>query len=273
MVNLEGVSILGGVYGLNVPDTIRETDTQLKMLLAKHCRGPYDYSGVKIGLALYLQGESQIPFVGEGIKMAPFRNSLICASIYITKADWKTSLASYRQFLWRNIQKAVWGCVEFLKTKKRITIDEERLKVDLSRVGAELLGREKGNGIVVDEKSDVTMSFNQEYDGEKIPIVIQYLIDGQGCGADHDKRVKIEDIIGEFLENADLGYCDGGDIGSGTMNVFCFVKLGQDAGKKIIEVLRNNSMLEGAIIAETVEGEERVIWPPDFKGEFQLICR
>jgi hypothetical protein len=57
------------------------------------------------------------------------------------------------------------------------------------------------------------------------------------------------------------------------MNVFCFVKPGQDGGKKIIEALRKNNLLEGAVVAETVKGEEAVIWPSDFRGDFQLIYR
>ena len=73
------------------------------------------------------------------------------------------------------------------------------------------------------------------------------------------------------MEEAGLGSCDGGDIGSGAMNIFCLVKPGRNAAKAIIEILRENNFLEGAVIAEGAVGEEKIVWPPDFKGEFQLI--
>jgi len=52
-------------------------------------------------------------------------------------------------------------------------------------------------------------------------IVIQYKIDDHGSTADLDKRVAVEDLMNERLGWTGLGHCDGGDIGSGTMNIFC----------------------------------------------------
>jgi hypothetical protein len=52
-------------------------------------------------------------------------------------------------------------------------------------------------------------------------IVVEYIIDGMGNSEDLDKRHHLEDGLNELLGWAGLGYCDGGSIGRGTMEVFC----------------------------------------------------
>jgi hypothetical protein len=44
-----------------------------------------------------------------------------------------------------------------------------------------------------------------------------------GSTADLDKRVAVEELMNEGLGWTGLGHCDGGDIGSGTMKIFCYV--------------------------------------------------
>lgn len=58
--------------------------------------------------------------------------------------------------------------------------------------------------------------------GETI-LIVEYTVDGFGTPADLDKRHAVEDRMNETLGWTGLGHCDGGSIGSGTMEVCCFV--------------------------------------------------
>jgi hypothetical protein len=97
---------------------------------------------------------------------------------------------------------------------------------------------------------------------------VQYRTEGWGSPQDLEKRHKVESLLGESLESTNNGYCDGGDIGSGTINVFLSVLDPNRAAETVTEALREVQLLEGATIAlETEEGFE-VLWPQDFGGEF-----
>jgi len=65
-------------------------------------------------------------------------------------------------------------------------------------------------------------------------LLIEYEVDGMGTTEDIDKRHRLEDRINETLGWTGLGRCDGGSIGSGTMEVCCFV-VDFDVAKKVIE--------------------------------------
>lgn len=260
---------LGRIYGMEVPDSIRAEDVRLKDLLGKHCKGPYDSDGVQIGLGVYLEGGG-VPVKKQAVKLDPLSKGLVTAGVHLKKEDWNKPLPAYRSFLWQNVEKAIWGCTETLK-KKQIAVDVERLRRDLYFVEAEFLGADSKPDMAVNPKVEEAVFSVKESDDEDDHIVVQYRIEGHDGGSDHDKRVEVENILGEFLESGDLGYCDGGDIGSGTMNVFCFVKPGKNAAQAIIETLRKHNRLEGAVVAEMVKGEEKVVWPPDFVGEFSII--
>ena len=54
-------------------------------------------------------------------------------------------------------------------------------------------------------------------------MLIEFTVDGMGNGAHVDKRHALEDRMNETLGWTGLGNCDGGSIGSGTMEVCCFV--------------------------------------------------
>jgi hypothetical protein len=65
-------------------------------------------------------------------------------------------------------------------------------------------------------------------------LMIEYAIDDT-CGAsDVDKRHRLEGKMNELLGWTGLGFCDGGSIGSGTMEVCNFV-VDFDLAKRIIE--------------------------------------
>ena len=52
-------------------------------------------------------------------------------------------------------------------------------------------------------------------------LVVEYAVDGMGTGADLEKRYRLEDKLNEVLGWTGLGHCDGGSIGSGTMEAAC----------------------------------------------------
>jgi hypothetical protein len=52
-------------------------------------------------------------------------------------------------------------------------------------------------------------------------LVVEYALDGWGDDSDVEKRHALEDALDQVLRQAGLGLCDGGEIGSGSMQVFC----------------------------------------------------
>jgi hypothetical protein len=99
-------------------------------------------------------------------------------------------------------------------------------------------------------------------------LVIQYRIDGMGEVSDLDKRVKVEQLMNECLGWKGLGHCDGGDLGSGTINIFCFVVDAKNAVPHVLEELKTSSLINGAIVA--IGDKPQVVWPQDFEGKFSI---
>jgi hypothetical protein len=65
-------------------------------------------------------------------------------------------------------------------------------------------------------------------------VVIEYRVDGMGSARDLDKRAAIQDRMDEVLGWTGLGYCDGGSMGKGTMEVACRV-VDAAVAKRVIE--------------------------------------
>ena len=99
-------------------------------------------------------------------------------------------------------------------------------------------------------------------------LVIQYRVSGMGEVYDLDKRAKVEELLNECLGWKGLGHCDGGDLGSGTMNVFCFVVDAKTAVPHVLEELKASGMIDGAIVA--IGEEAKVVWPMNFEGTFLI---
>jgi hypothetical protein len=75
-------------------------------------------------------------------------------------------------------------------------------------------------------------------------LIIEYPVEGMGNTKDLDKRHALEDRMNETLGWTGLGNCDGGSIGSGTMDVCCFVVDFQIA-KRVIEKDLKNTKFAG----------------------------
>jgi hypothetical protein len=54
-------------------------------------------------------------------------------------------------------------------------------------------------------------------------LIVEYAVDGMGTSADVDRRHRIEELVDSELGRHGLGHCDGGSIGSGTMEIACLV--------------------------------------------------
>jgi hypothetical protein len=65
-------------------------------------------------------------------------------------------------------------------------------------------------------------------------LLIQYTVDDMGTPQDLEKRHRLENRMNDVLGWTGLGHCDGGSIGSGTMEACCFV-VDFDTAKEIIE--------------------------------------
>ncbi len=71
-------------------------------------------------------------------------------------------------------------------------------------------------------------------------LLIEYSIEDMGSEQDVEKRHNLEDKMNEALGWTGLGACDGGSIGSGTMEVCNFV-VDFEVAKKVIEEKLKNS--------------------------------
>jgi hypothetical protein len=102
-------------------------------------------------------------------------------------------------------------------------------------------------------------------------VVIQYHVDGHGTANEHDRRVRVEELMNECLGWCGLGHCDGGDMGRGQMNVFCYVVDAAIAEKIMVNDLKEHALLDGAVIAQRIGDEAKVLWPHDFAGRFAIL--
>lgn len=76
--------------------------------------------------------------------------------------------------------------------------------------------------------------YDQIEDDELFTLLIEFDVDGMGTPEDVEKRTRLQNKMDEVLGWTGLGHCDGGSIGSGTMEVCCFV-VDFDIAKKVIE--------------------------------------
>ena len=113
-----------------------------------------------------------------------------------------------------------------------------------------------------------------EITGEELyTLSIRYILAGWGAPEDLDKRHRVEEIMDECLGWTGLGHCDGGDIGSGDMNVCCLVVDPFVALDPVLGSLRQNDYLEGATILVETEGDDLVLWPVDDAAAREVVTK
>lgn len=95
-------------------------------------------------------------------------------------------------------------------------------------------------------------------------VVIQYPVEGWGTAEDLIKRHRAEDLLDAVLKSSETGYCDGGDIGSGSMEVFCYVIDPASTSRLVIESLAANALLTNARVEYEQDEEWVVVWPKHY---------
>jgi predicted DNA-binding WGR domain protein len=79
----------------------------------------------------------------------------------------------------------------------------------------------------------VSLGFRPIDSGARYTLLIEYAVDGMGKEEDIDKRHRLESRMKETLGWTGLGECDGGSIGSGSMEV-CTSVVDFDVAKAVI---------------------------------------
>jgi len=105
---------------------------------------------------------------------------------------------------------------------------------------------------------------------EQHQVVVQYRLKTWGSPEDLTKGHKIEGLFNECLGWTGNGRCDGNDIGSGTLHLFSIVVDPELGAATLVEELRKNRLLTGAVVAIRESEEYRVVYPARFKGKFLL---
>jgi predicted DNA-binding WGR domain protein len=93
--------------------------------------------------------------------------------------------------------------------------------------------------VQTEAESMQSQGFSEIDEDEHFTLLVEYSVDGMGNELDIDKRHELEDRLNETLGWTGLGACDGGSIGSGTMEVCCFVVDFELAKRVIAEDLAN----------------------------------
>lgn len=105
---------------------------------------------------------------------------------------------------------------------------------------------------------------------ELVEFVIQYSYKEDELEEALKKRHFVEELMNESLGWTGNGSCDGGDIGSGTINIFSFVVDVEKALHSTLQELTNHSLLDYVRIAyENDEGDYIGIYPEN--KEFDLM--
>jgi len=87
---------------------------------------------------------------------------------------------------------------------------------------------------IIQKEVDEMMSIGFRPIDDEFTLLIEYEVEGMGDNDDVEKRHRLQDKMNETLGWSGLGHCDGGSIGSGTMEVCNFV-VDFEMAKKIIE--------------------------------------
>jgi hypothetical protein len=133
-------------------------------------------------------------------------------------------------------------------------------------------GKKNADTIIREEaKTPRQDGFRELRDDELFSFVIQYRLATWGSGEDLTNRNSVEDVLNECLGWTGNGHCDGGDIGSGSMNIFCFVVDPQVALRSTLEWLREKELDKDVIIAYMKEDDFVVLWPTSFSGAFSVL--
>src|SRR4051794_38654229 len=96
-------------------------------------------------------------------------------------------------------------------------------------------------------------------------VIVPFAVEGFGTDDEFDRRCRIQELLDEALRKTGNGLCDGGDSGSGSMNVFPQVQDVLRGVCTVLDTLRGADLLGGVIVAESSRGRRgrrtQVWWP------------
>lgn len=104
-------------------------------------------------------------------------------------------------------------------------------------------------------------------------LTIQQRMTGDNA-ADLDHRNELIDKLNNMLGWIGAGHVDGGDIGSGTVNIFANIVSPDQTSPAVLEWLRETGELSKSVVAIDYPDESEptsVIWPEDFEGQFSIL--
>lgn len=102
------------------------------------------------------------------------------------------------------------------------------------------------------EEKYVSKGYDEiDFEDQKV-LLIEYLVEGFGSKDDLQKRHSLQDLMDEILGWTGLGNCDGGSIGSGSMEVCCFVVDFEIAKQVIAGRLRDTEFSDYSRIYEEI---------------------
>lgn len=94
-----------------------------------------------------------------------------------------------------------------------------------------------------------------------VQMFVQVTVAGFGGEVDLDLRYAIEDTVGDRLSRADIGYCDGGELGGGAVRAYFYVS---DVGRALVLMIasiRALGLTNAATIAARDPSGYRVLYP------------
>lgn len=103
-----------------------------------------------------------------------------------------------------------------------------------SKIVKDMLLKKAVKSVQAEIDSKVSEGFKQIDLDQHYILLIEYDVDGMGNTDDLDKRHRLQERMDETLGWTGLGHCDGGSIGSGTMEVCNFV-VDFEIAKRVIE--------------------------------------
>ncbi len=87
---------------------------------------------------------------------------------------------------------------------------------------------------IIQKEVDEMVSSGFKPIDDEYTLLIEYAVESMGAKEDVEKRHRLEERMSETLGWSGLGHCDGGSIGSGTMEVCNFV-VDFEVAKSVIE--------------------------------------
>ena len=121
-----------------------------------------------------------------------------------------------------NDKKEYWETWDDGKGSHTIHWGELGTRGESKTVKSSLL-KKAGTAIQKEIDGLVQAGFHTIDGDDQVTLLIEYAVDGMGSKEDVEKRHRLEERMNETLGWTGLGACDGGSIGSGSMEVCNFV--------------------------------------------------